>query len=119
MFKHIVALLLLALALPALAQQPAPVFTLLSNSLATGSRIAWPGGTGVLIVSGTWGGATATLQFVGPDGALVSAGASTTLTANGAGVFYLPRCSIQVTITSATGATALYATASVIQTSVQ
>ena len=86
--------------------------SLLATASATGPQVMWPGGAGVFAVVGTWNGATVTLQFMGPDGTtLVTAGTATTLTANGAGVFYLPRGLIQATITGAGGSTSLTATA--------
>lgn len=83
-----------------------------ANSAASGPQVRWPGGMGVFAVVGTWGSATVTLQFVGPDGVtLITAGTSTTLTANGAGMFYLPAGKIQATVTGATGTTSLMASA--------
>jgi len=73
---------------------------LITNGAASSNKVAWQGGMGVMTVVGTFSGATIKLQFVGPDGStLVDAGAGTTFTAAGAGVFYLPPCPIQVTIT--------------------
>jgi len=73
---------------------------LITNGAASSGKVAWQGGMGVFSVVGTFNGATVKLQFVGPDGTtLVDAGVGTTLTANGAGVFYLPPCPIQATIT--------------------
>lgn len=93
--------------------------TLMNAAGATSAQFAWPGGQGVFIVDGTFGGGTVTLQFVGPDGStLITAGAATTFTANGAGVFYLPQCKIQATVTGATGAS-LYAKAQVLPIVVQ
>jgi len=72
----------------------------------------WPGGIGVFAVVGTFGGATISLQFIGPDGlTLIDAGTATTLTAAGAGVFYLPPGPIVATITGG-AADAIYASAS-------
>lgn len=92
-------------------QNAAAGVTLLTTAAVTGAQVTWPGGAGVFAVSGTWNGATVTLQFVGPDGTLVTAGTATTLTANGAGVFYLPRGLIQATMSGAGGSTSLTATA--------
>jgi hypothetical protein len=73
---------------------------LLINASASGGKIFWPGGTGLFTCTGTFGGATVTLQYTGPDGStLVTAGANTTLTAAGNGVFYLPSCLLQATVT--------------------
>lgn len=72
---------------------------LINNAAASSPKIAWPGGMGVFSVVGTFNGATVKLQFVGPDGiTLIDAGTATTLTAAGAGVFYLPPCPIQATV---------------------
>jgi hypothetical protein len=73
--------------------------SLLVNGSASGSPTFWPGGIGVFTAIGTFNGATVKLQFQGPDGStLLDAGAATTLTAAGAGVFYLPPCNIQATV---------------------
>jgi hypothetical protein len=80
---------------------------LLSNASATPTAPTgetanqlWPGGQGVFSVVGTFGGATVTLEFLGPDGAtLVAAGGNTTLTATGAGVFNLHPCWIIAAVT--------------------
>ena len=88
---------------------------LFTASSVSSGQVMWPGGIGVFAVVGTWNGATVTLQFVGPDGAtLVTAGTATTFTANGASVFYLPRCLIQATITAAGGSTSLSASAAIV-----
>lgn len=69
---------------------------LLINGSATGIATVWPGGQGVFTVIGTFGGATVKLQFLGPDQATwIDAGSATTLTANGAGLFYLHACQIR------------------------
>lgn len=83
-------------------------FVLLSNAAATGSSFAWPGGTGVFMAEATWGGGSVSLQYQLPNGAWVAAGADTTLTANGGGVFELPPCNIRAAVSVATAA---YATA--------
>jgi len=41
--------------------------TLLTNASATGSAQNWKGGRGVFTLAGTVGGATITLQYLGPD----------------------------------------------------
>lgn len=75
--------------------------TLLTNATATGALLDWPGGIGVFVAVGTFSGATVKLQFVGPDGTtLVDAGTATTLTAAGAGVFYLGPCQVKATISA-------------------
>ena len=89
---------------------------LLKQDSQTGILKWWRGGAGLFSVVGTWGGATATLQFSGPDGAtMIPVGTSTTLTANGAGSFNLPPCWIQAAISSAT-TTSLTAAAQVTPT---
>lgn len=73
---------------------------LLTNASATGSKVAWPGGRGLFAAAGTFGGATVSLQFIGPDGlTLITFGAATNLTAAGAGIFELPPCEVQATVT--------------------
>lgn len=73
---------------------------LLTNAAATGTAQTWPGGPGVFAVVGTFGGATITLQFLGPDGTTwLAAGTATTVTAAGVGVFNLPKGSIRALIT--------------------
>ncbi|MDE2097310.1 MAG: hypothetical protein KGL39_08715 [Patescibacteria group bacterium] len=85
---------------------------LLSNGNASGTLKSWPGGMGVFTVAGTFGGATVKLQFQGPDGTtLIDAGTATTLTAVGAGVFYLPPGQIVATVVGGTPS-GLYVTAS-------
>lgn len=57
---------------------------LLSNASATGAAVQWSGGLGVFTALGTFGGATVTLQYLGPDGVTwVAMGTDTTLTAAG------------------------------------
>jgi hypothetical protein len=81
---------------------------LLIRAKASGQQFEWPGGIGVFMCSGTWNGATVSLQFVGPDGVtLITAGTATTLTANGGGVFYLPADNIQATVTSPGASTSI------------
>ena len=89
---------------------------LLNSDSVTGIIKHWPGGAGLFSAVGTWGGATVTLQFVGPDGAtFIPVGTSTTLTANGAGSFNLPPGKIQAAITNATS-TSITAAAQVLPT---
>lgn len=84
---------------------------LLTNAAATGPIVQWDGGQGVFVACGTFGGATLTLNFRGPDGVTwIAAGAATTLTANGAGTFVLPACELQVVITAGPPS-AMYASA--------
>lgn len=72
---------------------------LLSNATSTGSAVQWGGGMGVFTATGTWAGATVTLQYLSPDGATyVAMGADTTLTANGGGAFLYPPGTIRAAI---------------------
>ena len=74
----------------------------------TGQQQLWQAGIGVFSCVGTWGGATVTLEFQGPDGqTMVVAGTNTTLTANSGGVFYLPVAAIQAVVSSASATTSL------------
>lgn len=85
--------------------------TLLSNASATGSAVAWPGGKGAFSLAGTVGGATITLQYLGPDGSTwLAAAAATTLTAVGLGVFELPNGQIRALVAGGSPS-GLYATA--------
>lgn len=81
---------------------PASV-VLLSNESATGGSKPWPGGRGTFSVAGTFGGATATLEMLGPDGATwFAVGTDTTKTQAGAGNFDLPPCLLRVALTGGT-----------------
>lgn len=84
--------------------------TLVSNSTASTAK-NWNGGIGEFsAVASNWNSATATLEFLGPDGSTyVAAGSNTTCTANCAGVFYLPPGPIKVVISGSP--TGLYAAA--------
>jgi uncharacterized protein (DUF2345 family) len=93
--------------------------TLLSNASATGSYVRWEGGQGVATFAGTFGGTSATLEYLGPDGAtaipvaaMSDAGVQTTvaLTAAGAIGFILPPGRIRATLTGGTPS-AMYAQA--------
>lgn len=76
---------------------------LLNNASATGSWVDWGGGPGVFSAVGTFGGATVTLQFQGPDGSTaVAMGSDTTLTAAGAGGFVYPPGRIRAAVTGGT-----------------
>lgn len=91
-----------------------PGLDLIVNGTATSPAKSWKGGVGVFAVVGTFTGATVTLQFLGPDSATwVTAGSATTLTAVGAGVFYLPACQIRALI-SGGPPSGVYATAEVV-----
>jgi len=88
----------------------ATTINLLKSDSQTGILKRWPGGAGTLVCCGTWGGATVTLTFAGPDGAtMVPVGTTTTLTANGMGSFNLPPGLIQAAISNASGSTSLSA----------
>ncbi len=109
-FLRILVLLLAFASVADAAYNPTNSIVIMSASAVSSAQVEWPGGIGVFAASGTFNGATISLQFVGPDGTtLITAGTATTLTAAGAGVFYLPRCLIQATITSAGGSTSLSA----------
>jgi len=74
--------------------------TLLTNASATGSAQNWKGGRGVFTLAGTVGGATITLQYLGPDATTwLTAAAATTLTAVGVGSFELPPGQIRAAVT--------------------
>lgn len=74
---------------------------LLSNASATGSGKNWPGGEGAFLVAGTFGGATVTLQVLGPDGSTwLDVGADAALTAAGAVGFTLPPGTIRAAVAS-------------------
>lgn len=74
--------------------------TLLSNASATSAAFDCPGGDCVFMASGTFGGATVSLQVMLPDGATwIAAGSQTTLTANGGGYVILPPGQIRVAVT--------------------
>lgn len=82
--------------------------TLLSNGSATSGQKLWPGGKGVLTVAGTFGGATVTLEYLGPDSttwltvqALAGDGtqADIELTAAGGIGFMLPSGPIRAAVT--------------------
>jgi hypothetical protein len=74
--------------------------SLIFNGTASSALFDCPGGLMVFAAAGTFGGATVSLQFLGPDGVtLITAGAQTTLTSAGAGVAYLPPCMVQATVT--------------------
>jgi hypothetical protein len=82
---------------------------LLSNASATGSPFEYPGGPGVFMVCGTFGGATVSLYVLGPDGlTYIPTGAA--FTANNCIEFNLPHCFIQAEVTGGTPS-GLYASA--------
>lgn len=84
---------------------------LLSNASATSASVLWPGGEGVLMIAGTFGGTSATLEALGPDGstwlpvkAMDPAGVQTTVALTAAGMigFRLPPGSIRCVLTGGT-----------------
>lgn len=100
---------------------PVQSWVKLLNPPATGATqvsgpvLLWQGSIGVFSCVGTWGGATVSLEFQGPDGTtMVAAGTNTTLTSNGGGVFYLPVAGIQAVVSSASGTTSLNCAAGIV-----
>lgn len=84
---------------------------LLTNASSTGSAVLWPGGRGTFLAAGTFGGATVSLQVLGPDeSSWIDAGSYTTFTANGVGNFDLPQGKIRASVASGTPSS-LYAIA--------
>lgn len=86
---------------------------LLTNASATGTWVAWPGGQGVAVFAGTFGGTSATLEYLGPNGstaipvaAMSDAGVQTTVALTAAGTigFILPPGQIRATLTGGTPA---------------
>ncbi len=76
---------------------------LLSNASATGSGKVWNGGEGAFLVAGTFGGATVTLQILGPDGSTwLDVGTDAALTAAGAVGFSLPPGTIRAEVDGGT-----------------
>lgn len=71
---------------------------LLKAATATGTATAWPGGPGIMLVTGTFAGASVALQVLGPDGATYIAGGPVATVA-GAYPFNLPPCTIKGVIT--------------------
>lgn len=76
---------------------------LLVNASATGATVQWQGGRGVFTAAGTFGGATVSLEFLGPDTATwIAMGTDTTLTAAGGGLFDFPQGQIRASVTGGT-----------------
>ena len=77
---------------------------MLENSSADSDEFIWPGGDGVFDAVATWGGGSASLEFLQADGSTWTAvSADTTLSANGGGVFTLGEgTKIRVNVTTAT-----------------
>lgn len=84
---------------------------LLSNESATGTTQQWPGGPGAFFCAGTFGGTTASLEVLLPDGtSYLAVTTGTTVTSNGGGNFMLPPCKLRCSLTGGTPS-AMYATA--------
>lgn len=87
------------------------VLNLLTNASATGAPFFWAGGEGEFEVSGTFSGATVTLQKFLSDGATwVDVGTENTLTAAGMGAFKLGPCKLRAKVAGGSPS-GLYATA--------
>ena len=98
--RKIALLCLLGLSAPALAFNPWTAAPLITNAAVTGPVVEWAGGPGIFAAQGTFGGATVTLQVLGPDGVnYIAAGAGTTCTAACITAVYLPHCFIQAVVT--------------------
>lgn len=84
---------------------------LLSNASATGVGKVWPGGRGQFQVAGSLGGASVSLQLLGPNGATwLDLGEPATLAAAGVVNFELPPATIRAAVAGGSPA-ALYAVA--------
>lgn len=76
---------------------------LLSNAGATGDAVQWTGGRGQFVLAGTLGGATVTLQRLGPDGETwLDMGADAALTAAGVVNFEAPPCMVRAEVDGGT-----------------
>ena len=71
---------------------------LIENGTVTGPWRRWPGGPGVFMVRGTFGGATVRLQVLFDDTALEISGGDVDLTAAGVGGFFLPPCQVRAEV---------------------
>jgi len=85
--------------------------TLLTNGSATSDWVRWDGGMGVATIAGTFGGTSATLEYLGPNNttglpikAMADDGAQTTVALTAAGTigFILPPGRIRVVLTGGT-----------------
>lgn len=94
---------------------------LLSNVSATGSGAPkpWCGGRGAFVIGGTFGGTTATLEYLATSGAWVAAvtpaGSVVSLTAAGMALFEVPPGSLRAVLTGGAPA-GIYADAARIPT---
>jgi hypothetical protein len=78
---------------------------LASNAGAgNGSAVAWKGGTGFFTAVATWGGGSAKLQMLLPDGTTWVDVTSVTLSANGYVSFTLPPCRVRTVIATSSAA---------------
>jgi len=76
---------------------------LLANAAATGAAMTWSGGDGCFLAVGSFGGATVSLQVLGPDRTTwIDVGASTTLSAQGVATYRLPPGQIRAAVTGGT-----------------
>jgi hypothetical protein len=84
---------------------------LITNAAVTSAAVPWLGGPGIFKVAGTFGGATVSLQYLGPDGATWSdVGPDTTKVAAGGAWFILDPCQIRAVV-SGGAPSGLYVTA--------
>ncbi|MCP5099909.1 MAG: hypothetical protein GY943_30520 [Chloroflexi bacterium] len=76
-----------------------PTTTLISNGSSTSSAMQWHGGRATFAVDGTFGGATISLQKLGPDdSSYVDVGADGIFTEEGMGEYSLGPCLVRVEI---------------------
>jgi len=81
--------------------------TLVSNfGPGNGPAVAWGGGIGTFEAVGTWGGGSAKLQALLPDGSSWADLTDVVLTANGAIGFEYCQTSLRCVVTTATAVTA-------------
>jgi hypothetical protein len=104
----LIGLLFLLVSAPALADSSTRGGTLLSaaTTSAAGPALESPSGTYEWVVRGTWGGATAQLQFSDDNSTWIDIEGAT-MTANGGGIFEIAPAFIRVNLTGATGSTNL------------
>ncbi|MGH8220892.1 MAG: hypothetical protein ACREUT_20345 [Steroidobacteraceae bacterium] len=74
---------------------------LLKDAAATGNGLDWPGGRALFSVLGTFGGATVTLQYLGPDDVTwVEVATAAALTAAGNVLVDVPAGLVRAAVTS-------------------